>query len=157
MTQPSLSQLLPVDAIVTGIEVEGWRAAIRAAGELLVATGATTPDYIGQMQDAVDEYGPYIVIAPGLALAHSRPSPAVLRTGLSWAGLQIPVEFGHTSNDPVRLVIGLAAADHDGHSTALSRLARLLADPARLARLTGATTAAEIHSTISEYETSTAE
>ncbi|QBI53214.1 PTS sugar transporter subunit IIA [Streptomonospora litoralis] len=154
MQEPSLSRLLPVDAIVTGIEAEDWRAAIRAAGELLVATGATADDYIGEMQQAVEEYGPYIVIAPGLALAHSRPSPAVLHTGLSWAGLAEPVEFGHTSNDPVRLVIGLAAVDHDGHSSALSRLARLLADPDRLARLTAATSAADIHGTISEYESS---
>ncbi|MDA0566904.1 PTS sugar transporter subunit IIA [Streptomonospora sp. S1-112] len=154
MREPSLSQLLPVDAIVTGIQVDGWRSAIRAAGELLVATGATTADYIEQMQSAVDEYGPYIVIAPGLALAHARPSPAVLRTGLSWAGLQEPVEFGHSTNDPVRLVVGLAAVDHDGHSSALSRLARLLADPARLDRLSRSTSAEEIHTTISEYESS---
>src|SRR5690625_988951 len=154
MLEPSLSGLLPVDGIVTGIEVEDWRAAIRAAGELLVATGATTADYIGEMHAAVEEYGPYIVIAPGLALAHSRPSPAVLRTGLSWAGLKNPVEFGHTSNDPVRLVIGLAAVDHDCHSAALSRLARLLADPDRLAHLSTATSSAEIHGTISEYESS---
>ncbi|MBV2365635.1 PTS sugar transporter subunit IIA [Streptomonospora nanhaiensis] len=154
MREPSLSQLLPVDAIVTGIQVDSWRSAIRAAGELLVATGTTTNDYIGQMQSAVDEYGPYIVIAPGLALAHARPSPAVLRTGLSWAGLAEPVEFGHSTNDPVRLVVGLAAVDHDGHSSALSRLARLLADPARLDRLVRATSAQEIHTTITEYESS---
>ncbi|MUL42485.1 PTS sugar transporter subunit IIA [Streptomonospora sp. PA3] len=154
MQEPALSRLLPLDAIATGAEAEDWRAAIRAAGELLVATGATTDDYIGEMQQAVEEYGPYIVIAPGLALAHSRPSPAVLRTGLSWAGLKTPVEFGHAANDPVRLVIGLAAVDHDGHSSALSRLARMLADPDRLKRLTEATGAAEIHGTISDYESS---
>lgn len=154
MAEPSLSQLLPEGAIATGVEAADWRAAIRAAGELLTATGATTDDYIGEMHAAVEEYGPYIVIAPGLALAHSRPSPAVLRTGLSWAGLKNPVSFGHSTNDPVRLVIGLAAVDHDGHSSALSRLARLLSDPGRLERLTAATGAAEIHHTISEYETS---
>ncbi|MFC4560751.1 PTS sugar transporter subunit IIA [Nocardiopsis mangrovi] len=154
MGEPTLSSLLPVEAIVTGIHVSDWREAIRAAGELLVATGVGTEDYVGQMQDAVDEYGPYIVIAPGLALAHARPSEAVLRTGLSWAGLATPVEFGHPHNDPVYLVIGLAAVDHDGHSAALSRLARMLADTERLASLKDAPSAARIHSIITEYETS---
>ncbi|MFD0775902.1 PTS sugar transporter subunit IIA [Streptomonospora algeriensis] len=154
MAEPSLARLLPEDAIVTGVGAADWRAAIRAAGELLVATGATTGDYIDEMHTAVEEYGPYIVIAPGIALAHSRPSPAVLHTALSWAGLADPVEFGHSTNDPVRLVIGLAAVDHNGHSAALSRLARLLSDPGRLARLTEAPDAAEIHRTISEYEAS---
>ncbi|GAA4892054.1 PTS sugar transporter subunit IIA [Streptomonospora salina] len=156
MAEASLSQLLPQDAIAAGIEAADWRAAIRAAGDLLVATGAATADYIGEMHTAVEAYGPYIVIAPGIALAHSRPSPAVLHTGLSWAGMRTPVEFGHSTNDPVRLVIGLAAVDHDGHSSALSRLARMLSDPGRLARLTEATDPAEIHRTISEYESSEA-
>ncbi|WP_455565932.1 PTS sugar transporter subunit IIA [Nocardiopsis gilva] len=113
---------------MTTVHVSDWRSAIRISGELLVATGVSTDDYVDQMLKAVDEYGPYIVITPGLALAHARPSPAVLRTGLSWAGLAVPVAFGHAQNDPVHLVIGLAAVDHDAHSSALSRLARMLAD-----------------------------
>ncbi|WP_017594004.1 PTS sugar transporter subunit IIA [Nocardiopsis potens] len=154
MAETSLSQLLPVEAIVTGIEAPDWRSAIRASGELLVADGATTPDYIGQMLAAVEEYGPYIVIAPGLALAHARPSSAVLRTGMSWAGLASPVEFGHPQNDPVELVIGLAAVDHDGHSGALSQLARMLGEPARLRELKKTADPAAIHAMISDYEES---
>ena len=103
----------------------------------------------------MEEYGPYIVIAPGLALAHSRPSSAVLRTGLSWTGLAAPVRFGHAHNDPVRLVVGLAAIDHDGHSSALSRLARMLADPARLEALKSASAPEQVRSVITKYEMST--
>ena len=75
--------------------------------------------------------GPYIVIAPGIALAHSRPSPAVLRAGISLVTLLEPVAFGHRENDPVRLVIGLAAVDEEGHITALSTLAEFLSDETR--------------------------
>ncbi|GAA3736053.1 PTS system ascorbate-specific IIA component [Spinactinospora alkalitolerans] len=152
MEEPALSRLLPVEAVVTGIEAEDWRAAIRAAGELLVAAGATTGAYTEQMQRAVEEYGPYIVIAPGLALAHSRPSGAVLRDGLSWAGLASPVKFGHPRNDPVRLVIGLAALDHDGHSAALARLAGMLGDPDRREALLDADGPARVHAVIADYE-----
>jgi PTS system ascorbate-specific IIA component len=42
-----------------------------------------------------------------------------------------PVEFGHRENDPVRLVIGLAAVDEEGHITALSTLAEFLSDETR--------------------------
>ncbi|WP_046471716.1 PTS sugar transporter subunit IIA [Allosalinactinospora lopnorensis] len=152
MGEASLRQLLPIEAIATGFQVADWRGAIRAAGELLVATGVSTAAYIEQMQDAVEEYGPYIVIAPGLALAHARPSPAVLCTGLSWAGLAAPVTFGHSRNDPVHLIVGLAATDHDGHSAALSRLARMLATPGRLEKLRSADDAERVHTLISEYE-----
>ena len=43
----------------------------------------------------VDEHGPYIVIAPGLALAHARPGPEVLADGLAVVTLAEPVPFGH--------------------------------------------------------------
>ncbi|WP_017536816.1 MULTISPECIES: PTS sugar transporter subunit IIA [Nocardiopsis] len=152
MADTSLSTLLPVEAIVTGIAAEDWRAAIRAAGELLVAGGAVTADYTEQMQAAVEEYGPYIVIAPGLALAHARPGEAVLRTGMSWAHLARPVPFGHPQNDPVELVIGLAAVDHDGHSGALSRLARMLGDTERLRALMRIREPSAVHEAITEYE-----
>ncbi|TDC97206.1 PTS sugar transporter subunit IIA [Actinomadura sp. 7K507] len=151
----SLLDALPEEAVAVGVPAADWRSAVRAAGDLLVATGRATDGYTDEMIQTVVEHGPYIVIAPGLALAHSRPSPSVLRTGLSWAGLAAPVEFGSAANDPVRLVIGLAAVDHDAHSGALARLARMLADADRMGALREATSAAGVRRLISEYEGST--
>ena len=37
----------------------------------------------------IEEHGPYVVIAPGLALAHARPGPEVLADGLSVVTLAI--------------------------------------------------------------------
>lgn len=140
----SLVEQLPENAIVTRARAADWRAAIRLAGDALVATGATTDDYTDEMIAAVDTHGPYIVVAPGFALAHSRPSPAVLRTGMSWVSLAEPVEFGSGANDPVRLVVGLAAVDHDAHLSAMSGLAAVLADEDVLNRLIAATSADEV-------------
>lgn len=148
-----LLSLLPVHAVRVGVSVGDWREAIKAAGELLVAGGAATAGYTDEMIRTVEEHGPYIVIAPGLALAHARPSPAVLRTGLSWAGLAAPVCFGSEPNDPVRAVVGLAAVDHDAHSGGLARLARMLAEPRRFAALLSAASAGEVRRLIAEYET----
>ncbi|RNL78112.1 PTS sugar transporter subunit IIA [Halostreptopolyspora alba] len=155
MQGASLHQLLPTEAIALGLRAAGWCDAVRAAGDLLVTTGVSTADYVTQMRRTVEEYGPYIVIAPGLALAHARPSPSVLRTGLSWAGLAWPVTFGHPSNDPVDLVIGLAATDHDGHSAALSQLARMLARQENRESLRAAACAARVRALITEYEEGT--
>ena len=77
--------------------------------------------YTDQMIETVEKMGPYIVIAPGLALAHSRPSEAVLKTGLSWVRLSTPVKFGNKANDPVSLVIGLAGHDENEHITVMLR------------------------------------
>jgi PTS system ascorbate-specific IIA component len=149
---PRLTQLLPVDAIRIGESAADWRAAVRLAGDALAASGATTPAYTDEMVATVEQLGPYIVIAPGIALAHSRPSPAVLRAGISLVTLLEPVAFGHRENDPVRLVIGLAAADEEGHITALSTLAEFLSDEKRREGLIGASAAGEVVQMVRAYE-----
>lgn len=144
----TLSELLPVEAVRLGERAADWREAIRLAGGVLTATGTATDEYTAEMIRNVEENGPYIVIAPGLAFAHARPSPAVVRTGMSWIRLEEPVEFGHTPNDPVDLVVGLAAKDSGAHTTAMAALAKLLADPGTAEALRGARTPAALHAVL---------
>jgi PTS system ascorbate-specific IIA component len=125
---PALSAAFAENSIRLGAVALDREHAIEMAGELLVASGRSTPDYTQSMLDAVAENGPYIVIAPGIALAHGRPSEAVLEIGLSLVTLADPVVFGNQANDPVRLVIGLCATDHDAHIEIMSELATFLGD-----------------------------
>lgn len=140
--------MLSTSAIHLGAHAEDWRSAIRLAGAALVAGGVTTEDYTQEMIDTVESLGPYIVVAPGFALAHSRTSPSVLTTGLSWVSLDTPVEFGSKTNDPVDLVVGLAALDHEAHIGIMSKLAGVLADPEMLARLRASTDPEEVLSAL---------
>jgi PTS system ascorbate-specific IIA component len=149
---PRLSDLLPVSAIRLGASAPDWRGAVQAAGDALVASGATTGAYTGEMVATVEQLGPYIVIAPGIALAHSRPSPSVLHAGMSLVTLAQPVAFGHRQNDPVSLVVGLAAPDEDGHVRALSTLAEFLSDASRREALLAASTAPEIARMVRAFE-----
>ncbi|TFC81339.1 PTS sugar transporter subunit IIA [Cryobacterium cheniae] len=146
----SLNLAETLSSIETQAEAADWRAAIRLAGAGLVAGGATTPAYTDEMIAAIEKHGPYIVIAPGIALAHSRPSPAVLTGGLSWVSLATPVEFGNAANDPVTLVIGLAAKDHDAHLQVMQALAAVLSDSAAMKRLTAAATADEVRAVLGD-------
>src|SRR5881409_1568585 len=150
--RPRLSALLPIAAIRLRVPAMDWRAAVRASGEALVAAGITTPAYTDQMIATVEQLGPYIVIAPGIALAHARPSEAVLRPGLSWVTLARSVRFGHKDNDPVTLVVGLAAPDTSSHVQALATLAGLLEDEGRRAELLRARTPQDVLETITDYE-----
>ncbi|HSV92639.1 MAG TPA: PTS sugar transporter subunit IIA [Desulfobacterales bacterium] len=148
----AISGRLPEQAIRTGVFAADWRVAVRAAGDALVASGSTTSAYTDEMIETVEQLGPYMVIAPGIALAHARPSPAVRRTGLSLVTLAQPVAFGHRTNDPVRLVIGLAAPDSSDHVAALATLAEFLADGERQAALLAAADAAAVRALIEAYE-----
>jgi len=139
---------LPDEAIRLNVPAEDWRAAIRQAGGALVDAGTVAAPYIDEMIATVEQLGPYIVIAPGIALAHSRPSPSVNRAGLSWVTLATPVEFGNADNDPVRLVVGLAALDHDGHIDLMAALAETLSDEPCLTQALAAKTPQELRSAL---------
>src|SRR5437899_8832603 len=150
--RPHLSALLPIAAIRLNVPATDWRDAVRASGDALVAGGITTPAYTDQLIATVGQLGPYIVIAPGIALAHARPSDAVLRPGLSWVTLAQPVRFGHKDNDPMTLVVGLAAPDSSSHVQALATLAGLLEDRPRRETLLAANTPRDVLGVITEYE-----
>lgn len=124
----SITDLLDPSAIALDLESADWRDAVTTAGRLLEDAGATTAAYTEDMLRNVDDNGPYIVVAPGFAFAHARPSEAVHRSAMSWVRLKEPVEFGHPKNDPVTLVVALAATDSRSHTKAMAELARLLGD-----------------------------
>jgi len=135
---------LPESAIVLGAHAENWRAAVTLAGEALAASGAAQRGYSLEMIRMIEEHGPYVVIAPGLALAHARPGPQVLHDGLSIVTLAEPVSFGHPHNDPVSVVLGLAVASVTEHLAAVAAVANVFNESSAITELAAATTAAEV-------------
>jgi len=132
------------EAIVLGAVADNWREAVRAAGAALADSGAALPAYADEMIRMIEEHGPYVVIAPGLALAHARPGPEVLHNGLAVVTLQTPVNFGHPHNDPVSVVLGLAVADAEAHLASVADLANVFNDDDAIPALAAATTADEV-------------
>lgn len=140
----TINTLLAPGAVELNGRAGNWREAIRLAGSLLERSGDATRDYTDAMVQSVEDNGPYIVVAPGFAFAHARPSEAVKRTALSWVRLAQPVEFGHKSNDPVDLVVALAARDSSEHLAAMKELAGLLGKPATRSALDSVSTEEEL-------------
>ena len=129
--------------------VDNRSEAIQLAGELLVASGKAKKSYVDSMLEAVEKFGPYIVIAPGIALAHGKPSDDVLETGLSLLVLESAIEFQHSQNDPVQLIFGLAATNHESHIELMSELAQFLSDQDRVNSLLTCSDSEQIRSLLS--------
>jgi PTS system ascorbate-specific IIA component len=127
-----LSEAFGDGSIIIKESVADRDEAISIAGECLVVSGKAKPEYIDSMLAAVEKFGPYIVIAPGIALAHGKPGDEVLATGLSLLMIREPIDFRHSQNDPVQLVFGLAATDHDSHIEVMAELASFLSDSNRI-------------------------
>ena len=136
---------LPASAVELGATADDWRSAVRLAGLALERSGAAQPAYADEMVRMIEEHGPYVVIAPGLALAHARPGPAVVADGLSVVTLATPVAFGHPHNDPVSVVLGLAIAPGGDHLGAVAGIANVFNDSDAIEALASATTVDEVH------------
>lgn len=135
---------LPAEAVTVGATAEDWRAAVRLVGEALARSGAARVGYTDEMIRMIEEHGPYVVIAPGLALAHARPGPDVLTDGLALVTLATPVPFGHPHNDPVSVVLGLAIVDAASHLASVAAIANVFNDSSAIEELAAATTVEQI-------------
>ena len=106
---------------------QSWQGAIRITGKLLLEAGSVEESYIQAMIDAVLELGPYIVIAPKIALAHAAAGVGILRDDMALIVFKEPVLF-NCENDPVHLMIGLCALTPGSHIGQLKSLVALLND-----------------------------
>ena len=143
-----LTEYLTPDRIRVHVAVDDWEEAVRTAGSLLLEAGTCEPRYIDAMINAVHEMGPYMVLAPGLALAHARPEDGVTDVGMSLITLDPPVDFGAEGKDPISLVIAFGAVDKEKHMDMLQALALFLDDPVRRQRLAEAASVDNILSLI---------
>lgn len=130
------------------VEVKDAEEAIRAAGRLLVDSGAAESSYVEAMLTAFRDKGPYIVIAPHIALPHAKAENGVNTASVSFVRLKRPVAFGHPENDPVELVFALGSSSSSDHIALLRRLTGLLNEPANVEALKAAKTAEEVRALI---------
>ncbi len=135
-----LKTLLPPERVVTGVHAANWEEAVRAVGKVMVETGVVEEGYVDGMIATTKELGPYIVIAPGVAIPHSRPEDGVISTCLAYARLVPPVNFGNKENDPVHILFALGGLDHAQHVEALQQIAEILSDPVKFDELLEADT-----------------
>jgi mannitol/fructose-specific phosphotransferase system IIA component (Ntr-type) len=126
------------------VRVSEWEDAVRAAGRLLLDCGAVEERYIEAMVETTKELGPYIVIAPGIAIPHARPEDGAKQVCFVALQLEPAVEFGNPDNDPVQLVIGFSSPDTTAHIQMLATLARAIGQEDILERVSNAQTAEDL-------------
>lgn len=119
-----LDELLTLKTTRAKVQVKSWQEAADIVGNLLVDEGKVQPGYVARMKEVIDEVGPYMVIAPGVALLHARPEHGVNMPCIALITLDEPVPFGHAENDPVDIVFAFGATDKDSHVPALKKLAK---------------------------------
>ena len=136
-------EIISSDKVQVLEQVESWREAINIAASPLQEQGYFQQAYIDDMIHSVEKLGPYIVIAPEIAIAHARPNNNVKKIGLSLLKLNQHINFseeGHYAS----LVFVLSAIDNEGHLEVLSSLATTLGNQQTVKNLLNAQTSSEI-------------
>jgi mannitol/fructose-specific phosphotransferase system IIA component (Ntr-type) len=134
-----LNDLLTRETIRLNLSCANWKEAVAAGTALLEEKKWVSSGYKEAIINNFTEFGPYMVVAPGIVLAHARPERGVKKLAMSLITLQTPVNFGHELNDPVKLVITLAAIDNETHLKALSQLMEVFMNQKDLDTIVNAT------------------
>lgn len=117
-----LHEMLNTDRIRIEVEAFDWEEAIEIGGNILLRDDVIEPRYLEAVKKTKKMLGPYIVVAPGIAISHSIPEDGAKKMGMSLIRLKEPVDFGHRTNGPVKLLFTLAATDKKSHLKALRQL-----------------------------------
>ena len=120
-----MSEVIEARNIKLNVDASDWRDSMVKSGQLLVDSDYITKDYIDLTIKCVEENGPYIVIIPGLALSH---------------------------NDPVDIVLTLAATDDTSHLQKLQSMAEFISDEENIEFIKNAKSAEEVAKAINEFE-----
>lgn len=123
-----MDSILTPSSIVTGAKCASWRELALLSTEILVREGHASPDYGPAVIESIERFGPYVIIAPGVALFHAAPGPYVFEPAISLVTLVDPVFFTEYANQPVDVAFAFCAVDADSHLSMIQSLVRVLQD-----------------------------
>ncbi|WP_100158463.1 PTS sugar transporter subunit IIA [Proteus columbae] len=146
-----LKTLLTPDVVQVVPNVSDWREAVKVACQPLIDKGCIEPRYIDAIYKSHEKIGPYYVLGPGIAMPHARPEDGVNQLSLALTIVEQGVEFGADENDPVKLLIVLAATDNDSHINAIMKLAELFDNDKDIQSLFNAKSKADVLAVINNY------
>lgn len=147
-----LHHFLQPDFIQLDISCQNWQDAITKTSLPLLQHSYIEQKYIQAMIQSMKDLGPYFGIAPGVVLPHAGLEDGSYHSGMAFARLASPINFGDPDLDPIHYVIILAATDQQSHLKALFHLFALAHSESCRKELDAAQTPDEIHHILRKYE-----
>lgn len=110
-----LSTLITKERIQLVEDISDWESSIDLVCKPLINDGSIENSYIDSIKTTTKNIGPYYVLAPQIAMPHSRPENGVNKNALALLIVRNGVRFNSEENDPVKLLLLLAAKDSTQH------------------------------------------
>lgn len=126
--------------------VKDWEDAIRTAAQPLIADMSITNNYIEAMINNVKKFGTYVVVAPKVAMPHSRPEDGVNKNCLALLKINEGVFFGDETDEEekVYFIFVLGAVDNESHIETLTQLMDIIDDEDKIEAMVKAESVDEI-------------
>lgn len=114
-----------------------WKDALEKCCQPIVADGTVDGTYASQVISSVEKYGPYIVLAPGIAMPHTQENASgVTKTTISFMKVKEPVIFDEKDPDSyAKLFFTLASCNPDEHLANMQSLMEILMNEELVAEL----------------------
>ncbi len=122
--------------------IDSWQEAIKVAAKPLLEKNKIQANYIDAMIGNIKKFGEYIIIAPNVAMPHSRPEDGVNESCLALLKLDKGVAFDN--GEEVQLFFILGAKDNNSHINTLTELMEVVDDEDKIEELSKTTTIEEI-------------
>lgn len=113
---------------------DDWKDAIRKSVMPLEANGYVKAEYKEAIISGIEELGPYIIIAPSIALPHARPEQGVVESQIAITLFRNEVQFDK-EDSTARLFVTLAASDSNSHLDALMEISEILQDEEKVEQI----------------------
>ncbi len=138
--------LLSKKTLAVQAEASNWQEAVKLGTDLLEQAGVIGPEYYQSILRNMENLGPYFLLGPGIAMPHARPEEGgVNDTGFALVTLKEGVSFGDAENDPVWLLLTMAAKNAETQNQeAIVQVVELLDDEDRVEALRKATSLEEL-------------
>ncbi len=121
-----------------------WKEAVCQSVAPLERDGSVTESYKEAIIENVEQLGPYICIAPHVALPHARPEQGAVKSQIAVTLFRREIDFNR-EDAKASLFISLAAADSESHLDALMQITDILQDEERTAKILQARNVLELY------------
>lgn len=144
------NDIISPEDIKVNVLCNSWKEAVLKAGQILINKHYISKLYLDNILRDYESNSAALVIAPSIAMPHTKGDKGVFKTGISILILEKPVFFNHSKFDPIDIIVFLATKDKVSHVDDLVKIIDFMCDKSNLDRIKESKTSKDIYNLIFE-------
>ena len=146
-----LNTLITNERVQIVDSIPDWKESVQTVCKPLLEDGSIESSYVEAIIKTTNEIGPYYVLAPQIAMPHARPEDGVNNNGLALLVVKNGINFNSEENDPVKILLLLAAKDSDKHIELIQSISEFFCNETDINKVIDANSIDDILNIIEKY------